>query len=153
VCWTAKDTAVLFATICSATAIVYRSDIKYYEFSWLNKNNSMIPMGTVVTVCMITGVVMAAGLPLVKDIPVLIKRLMGLLVLAAGLWNVFWYGFQHFREFWGMAALLSGTLMIVTAIFILDETRLPAGLRKAKPVVLVLLLGCSLMYGITIARL
>ena len=110
-------------------------------------------MGTVVTVCMISGVIMAAQLPLMKSLPALVNRLVGAVVFAAGLWNVLWYGLQHLREFWGIAALVSGVLMIVTAIYILDETRLPAGLRRAKPVVLGLLLGCSIIYAVTIARL
>jgi hypothetical protein len=113
----------------------------------------MIPMGTVVTVCMFTGLIIAAPLPMLKSIPSRLKKISAYVVLAAGLWNVLWYGLQNLTEFWGMAALVSGVLMIVTAVYILAPSRLPGWLVLAKPVVLTLLLGCAMLYSITIARL
>ena len=115
--------------------------------------NPMIPMGTVVSVCMFIGLIVAAPLPVLKSIPILLRRICACVVMAAGLWNVLWYGLQHFSEFWGMAALTSGALMIVTAAYILAPSRLPGWLVLAKPVVLTLLLGCAMLYSITIARL
>ncbi len=113
----------------------------------------MIPMGTVVAVCMFTGLIVAVPLPEFIKIPILLKKIGAGVVMAAGLWNVLWYGLQHFSEFWGMAALTSGVLMIVTAAYILAPMRLPGWLVLAKPVVLTLLLGCAMLYSITIARL
>jgi hypothetical protein len=113
----------------------------------------MIPMGTVVTVCMFIGLIVTAPLPVLNKIPSLLKKIGACVVMAAGLWNVLWYGLQHFSEFWGMAALTSGVLMIVTAAYILAPSRLPGWLLLAKPVVLTLLLGCAMLYSITIARL
>ena len=113
----------------------------------------MIPMGTVVTVCMFTGLI-AALVPPKSDGPrTLVLRLVGVIVLAAGLWNVFWYGLQHYAEFWGVAALISGVTMIQTSLYVFRVGGLPAISIRAKPFVLVLLLGCALMYAITIARL
>ena len=113
----------------------------------------MIPMGTVVSVCMFIGLIVAAPLPVLNKIPSLLKKIGAGVVMAAGLWNVLWYGLQHFNEFWGMAALTSGGLMVVTAAYILAPARLPGWLLLAKPVVLTLLLGCAMLYSITIARL
>ena len=113
----------------------------------------MIPMGTVVTVCMFTGLIVAAPVPALKKIPVLLRKTGAGVVMVAGLWNVLWYGLQNFSEFWGMAALASGVLMVVTAVYILAPSRLPGWLVLAKPVVLTLLLGCAMLYSITIARL
>ncbi len=113
----------------------------------------MIPMGTVMTVCMILGVIMGSKPPAVSHFPHSLQRATGLVVLVAGVWNVFWYGLQHLTEFWGLAALISGILMMVTATYILDEKSVPQGLHKLRPWVLLSLLACALTYGITIARL
>jgi hypothetical protein len=112
----------------------------------------MIPMGTLVTVCMFTGLVMAMPQILKKTTP-LVRNMLGTIVLAAGLWNVLWYGIQHFAEFWGLAALTSGSMMILTAFYILREGWLPVILVRIKPLTLLLLLGCALMYAIKIASL
>jgi hypothetical protein len=110
-------------------------------------------MGTVVSVCMFIGLIVAAPLPVFKKIPILLRKIGAYVVMVAGLWNVLWYGLQNFTEFWGMAALISGVLMIVTAAYILVPSRLPGWLLLTKPVVLTLLLGCAMLYSITIARL
>lgn len=112
----------------------------------------MLPMGTIVTCCMIAGLIFAVP-PLAKGSPRAIRYIIGTLVLAAGLWNVLWYASQHFREFWGLAALCSGILMVITSIYILKSSWLPAFVRRAKPVILLMLLGFALLYAITIIRL
>ncbi len=113
----------------------------------------MIPMGTVVTVCMFAGLVIATPLPILRKCPTLLLNLIGYIVLAAGLWNVLWYGVQHYTEFWGVAALTSGVIMILTALYILRIGWLPPVLYRVKPLVLLLLLGCALLYAIEIASL
>ena len=116
----------------------------------------MIPMGTVVTVCMFTGVVFASHLPpfnLTGRLPLSTRRGVGVLVMLAGTWNVLWYGVQHFAEYWGIAALVSGILMMLTSFYIIDEKRLPALIQKARPVVLVLLLICACRYAFEIYHL
>ena len=111
----------------------------------------MLPMGTIVTVCMFIG--LAAAAPPLKKLPMFIRKVGAWVVLTAGLWNVLWYGVQHYSEFWGIAALGSGGLMIVVALYVLAPSRLPDWLRPAKPFVLSLLLLCAMFYAITIARL
>lgn len=110
-------------------------------------------MGTIVAACMFAGVLVAARLPLLRRLPQVIEKLTGILVLAAGLWNVFWYALRHIGEFWGFSALVSGLLLIITGLFILNVSALPGFLVRLKPVVLVLLFCYGLLYAITIARL
>ena len=76
----------------------------------------MLPMGTIVAVCMLFGVIFAARLPVIRSCPDIIQKLIGWVLLAAGLWNTLWYGLQHLTEFWGISALISGVLMIITAL-------------------------------------
>ena len=113
----------------------------------------MIPMGTVMTVCMFAGLFVATLQIQLSRFPVLLHQLAGFIVLAAGLWNVMWYGVRHYSEFWGLAALGSGGLMILTALYILQVRWLPHVLRRIKPLVLLLLLACALMYAMKIASL
>jgi uncharacterized membrane protein HdeD (DUF308 family) len=109
-------------------------------------------MGTIVTACMIGGLIVAVP-PMAKACPRFIRQLIGVVLLAAGLWNVLWYASQHFREFWGLAALCSGVLMIITSIYILKANWLPAFIRRAKPVILLMLLCFAVLYAFTIYRL
>ena len=112
----------------------------------------MLPMGTIVTSCMIAGLIVSVP-PLAKVCPRPIRLVIGVILLAAGLWNVLWYASQHIQEFWGLAALCSGVLMVITSIYILKASWLPAFIRKAKPVILLMLLGFAMLYAITIIRL
>ncbi len=111
----------------------------------------MLPMGTIVTACMFIG--LAAAAPPFKKLPLFIRKAGAWVVLVAGLWNVLWYGVQNYNEFWGIAALVSGALMVITALYVLAPSRLPGWLRSAKPFLLSLLLVCAMFYAITIARL
>ena len=112
----------------------------------------MLPMGTIVTCCMIAGLIIAVP-PMAKGCPRPIRHVIGIILLAAGLWNILWYASQHIREFWGLAAFCSGVLMVITSIYILKASWLPAFIRKAKPVILLMLLGFAMLYAITIFRL
>ena len=113
----------------------------------------MLPMGTIVTVCMFVGLIIAAPVALIKKSPLLLRKACAGVVLAAGLWNMLWYGLQHLTEFWGIAALISGALMIATAGYVLIPSRLPGWIRMLRPTILILLFGCAMLYAITIARL
>ena len=113
----------------------------------------MLPMGTIVTVCMFVGLIVAAPVAPIKRLPLLLRKTCACVVLTAGLWNVLWYGLQHLTEFWGIAALISGVLMITTAGYVLIPSRLPGWIRVLKPTILILLFACATLYAITIARL
>ena len=112
----------------------------------------MIPMGTIVTACMIAGLIVAVP-PMAKQCPRRIRDIIGIMLLAAGLWNIFWYAAQHFRQFWGLAAFCSGVLMVITSLYILNANWLPAFIRQAKPFVLLMLLGFAVLYAINIYQL
>jgi len=128
----------------------------------------MLPMGTIVTVCMLVGLIFASDLPglkLTRRLPQMVQRVVAAIVFAAGCWNVFWYGLQHTTEFWGQMALLSGVLMIAASLYIATSARIqgrtPARTQiheqgwpwRIKPLVLLGLLLCMLKYAHTIYNL
>ncbi len=116
----------------------------------------MLPMGTIVTVCMLIGLIFAIDLPGLgskNKLPLMVKRVAAGITFMAGCWNFFWYGLQHLTEFWGQMALLSGVLMIVTAIYIIRPLSLPSWVSTIKPLVLLALLLCMLKYAHTIYNL
>jgi len=110
-------------------------------------------MGTIMAGCMLVGVIFAAKLPILSRFPDIVQKLVGIIVLLGGLWNFLWYSLRHLTEFWGIAALVSGVLMIVTGLYLIKETILPSWLIRLRPFVLVVLLGYGLMYAVTIYRL
>ena len=114
----------------------------------------MLPMGTIMTVCMAVGVLFAARpLGLHRASPRRLLETVGVVLLLAGLWNALWHAPRHLDGFWGWAALGSGSLMLLVAAFLLVPTRLPPPLVRARPLVVLALAGCTLLYGIGIYRL
>lgn len=116
----------------------------------------MLPMGTIMTGCMLTGVLFATRLPVLRPLqklPAWFRKTIALVVFAAGSWNVFWYALRHITEFWGVAALISGCLLLLTSAYIFNASCLPRFLQKIRPGVLFLLLCCAVLYGVTIYRL
>ncbi len=70
-----------------------------------------------------------------------------------GAWNAF-YGVRHLSEFWGLAALVSGLLMLVSALVLLLERiqgYSPAALPRA--LLVAGLVVCFLLYVITIIQI
>jgi len=54
-----------------------------------------LPMGTIVTVCMLIGLLIATPYAMnkrLKALPVAIARTFGGIVLLGGVWNTFWHG-------------------------------------------------------------
>jgi hypothetical protein len=76
-----------------------------------------------------------------------------------------WYGLRHLGDFWGLAALVSGILMVGTAIVAVEERSqfgasrigwLRHSYRAIRPLslpIFVGLLACFLIYSITLVRL
>ena len=115
-----------------------------------------LPMGTIMVVCMLLALLFTTRLPVINVLqksPALLRWPIAGVVLLAGLWNVFWYALRHLTEFWGIAALVSGLLMLIAAAYIAINSGLPAWLQKVRPVILLLLTACMLLYAITIFRL
>jgi len=116
-----------------------------------------IPMGTVVTVVMLLGTVFAIRFPaggLGQLMPTWLTRLVGVLLGAAGLWNVLWYGLQHLTEFWGHMALGSGVAMIVVgSLLLLSRDKTPVVLDKLRPLFVLVLALFGFYYAWTIYNL
>ena len=116
----------------------------------------MLPMGSIVTVCMFVGLVYALLQLFTKPVrrfPAYIHAAIGGIVFMAGAWNVFWYAARNITQFWGMAALASGIALMLTGYRIFKNDSAPATLKKFVPVVLLVLFGCMVLYGVTIYRL
>lgn len=115
-----------------------------------------MPMGTIVTVCMLIGLLFAVPYALngkLSPLPTFVACFVGAIVFTAGGWNTFWHGLRNLTNFWGLAALISGIFMMLTALYIMQIKSLPAGLLRMRIVVLLGLFACFMLYAITIARL
>ena len=82
-------------------------------------------MGILVAAFMLVGLLMSLpmvppGLRVLRARPGLVDVLASGLLLA-GLWNSLWFGLRHLAEFWGLAALASGSIMIAVAVLLLFE--------------------------------
>ena len=97
-----------------------------------------IPMGTVVTACMIICALAANRLPagaLNARLPRPLLIGIGYLCVAAGLWNALWYALRHITELWGQMAFGSGMLLVALgALLILPAGRVPEKLENARHV-------------------
>ncbi len=113
----------------------------------------MLPMGTIMACTMLVGALFALRPSILKSTPKAVNNGIAGLVLLGGSWNIFWYWLNHLTEFWGLAALISGTMMLVTAGYICNCNRMPLWLKTLRPVVLFILLACALTYGIAIYNL
>jgi len=82
----------------------------------------MIPMGTVVTVVMLIGVVVGTVTLLWPRSAGWLTRGAGCIVLLAGAWNVFWHWLRHPMEYWGLAALVSGILMLFVGAILVKNS-------------------------------
>jgi hypothetical protein len=116
----------------------------------------MLPMGSIMAGTMMLAVIVTAdinGQSLARKLPNLIVKVIASIVMLAGLWNVLWYGAQHIGELWGNMALLSGFLMLLTSIYLFKGQNVAQFLRVIKPLVLISLFFCSILYGYTIYNL
>ena len=124
-----------------------------------------LPWGIVVTVFHVAGhrVVgaLAAGLALSwrRDQAACAAAAASLGVLAAGAGTLFWHGLRHPGMFWGIAALVSGLLMMTAAIHLLRRPGATDG-ADARPgtalfatLLLTGLAACFLLYAVTLVRL
>ncbi len=121
-------------------------------------------MGIVVTIFMLSGLLVISPWP---------KLSLGMLrtnsnvvnfiasgLLLAGLWNSLWHGLRYLDHFWGLAALVSGFFMVMTAVLIFVDYGKKTGLQKIysfiKPLSLLWVIGLFasfLLYAITLIQL
>jgi len=116
----------------------------------------ILPMGTIVTVCMLIGLLAATPYLVskqLKPLPRIVAWIVGGIVLLGGIWNTFWHGIRHLTDAWGQAALISGVFMMLTGLYLVRFDSLPPLLKKLRPWVLLGLLGWFLIYAIKIASL
>lgn len=126
-------------------------------------------MGIVVSFFMLLGLLMALpwvppGSRILRSRPGTVDVLASGLLLS-GFWNVLWYGLRHAFECWGVAALVSGVLMIAVAVLLLVEhggdswRRQPLMVRAHsvfKPLAVPLVAGlslCFVLYAVALVRL
>jgi len=112
----------------------------------------MIPMGTVMAVCLVIG---ALGMAFVLKFSRPLVIGLGLLLEAAGVWNAFWYGLQHFSEFWGQMAFWSGIAMFVSGAFCLrlSSSEFRAKVQRIIPLLALILAAFGGYYSWTIYNL
>lgn len=79
---------------------------------------------------------------------------------AAGAWNTFWYGLQNSASFWGMAGLITGVVMMLSAVVLTTQgnsnkliARLYAILNPFRVPLFVALLASFLLYLVTLIQL
>jgi hypothetical protein len=118
-------------------------------------------MGIVVAVFMLVGLLMASpwlppGTRRLRSSPNMVDWLASGMLLA-GLWNALWYGLRHLAEFWGVAALVSGAVMVAVAVLLLLEhsgdawRRQPVMVRAHalfKPLAVPLVIALGLCFGL-----
>ena len=126
-------------------------------------------MGIVVAAFMLSGLLLVSPwlpnrLRVLRDNSTLVGAL-GAGLFAAGLWNALWHGLRHLGDFWCLAAVVSGTLMVGVAIVILEERSqfgasrigwLSRSYRAIRPLSLPMfvgLLACFLLYATALVRL
>lgn len=116
----------------------------------------MLPMGTIVTVCMLVGIlclIAQLAKTTANSLPGWLFRALGGIVFCAGAWNTFWHGLRNLTNFWGIAALLSGIIMMFAAVLVIRFSNKNRDNHLQRVVALVLLTAFFLLYAITILRL
>ena len=111
----------------------------------------VIPMGTVVTACMILCVAFSTRIPaggLNARTPTVLLRLIGIVTGAAGLWNIFWYALRNFTDVWGQMAFGSGLLLVaLSALLVLGPAKAPPSLAKMRHVLVIALAIFASLYA------
>lgn len=124
----------------------------------------VLPMGTIVTVCMLLGLLFsvpwkpwhtlwASVWRFSQSLPNFLQKVVALVLILAGSWNLFWYGVRNVPEFWGVAAAISGALLLLTGYFLLKRSADSSSTGRLRMAGWFGLLVCFLLYAITILRL
>jgi len=106
-------------------------------------------MGIVVALVMLVGLVVMVR----KNTQAVTTKAVALLLLIGGFWNALWYGLRNLSDFWGLAGLVSGIVMVLAAVYL--WLSLSGNQQKtAIKVLLVCALGaCFALYFITLLQL
>ena len=126
-------------------------------------------MGILVSAFMLIGLLMSLpwlppGLRALRSSPRAVDVLASGLMLA-GLWNSLWCGLRHLSEFWRVAALSSGSVIIAVASLLLVErgsdawrrqpvaVRLQSALKSLQTSLVISLTCCFVIYAVALVRL
>jgi hypothetical protein len=123
-------------------------------------------MGIVVTVFMLLGLLAVSPFSWLNvGTSRRCVQVIGLGLLLAGMWNTFWHGLRFWGDFWGIAAVVSGSFMVLVAIIILHkfsyenrsiQSLVTFGYKIVSPLSIVWIVGLFLsflLYAITLIRL
>ena len=119
-------------------------------------------MGIVVTIAMLLGLVVLRPTPWrgsdlgAPDLRFVV--FVSAFLTLAGLWNSLWHGLQNLDSFWGIAALISGVIMILAAVIIFLERGDPVGagstwVGSIRAAIVWALAACFLLYAVTLIQL
>ena len=108
-------------------------------------------MGIVMAIVMLAGLTMM----LKKNRSLIASNIVALLLLLGGFWNALWYGLRHLGQFWGAAGLVTGFVMVVTALYLwLNKSSKGSNIRTDYKIVVTSALAASfLLYFITLVQL
>jgi hypothetical protein len=126
-------------------------------------------MGIVVTIIMLLGLLLRWPIPFIHQrleaSAPLSANIIGGMLLLGGLWNSLWFGLQHLDVFWGLAALVSGIVMLAVALMVFAERgsqfiQLNVVIKNINSVITpfsllinISLLACFLLYAVTLIQL
>ncbi|MFT4629587.1 MAG: hypothetical protein ACI9WC_002044 [Arenicella sp.] len=89
-----------------------------------------------------------------------IKSIAPVVLVTAGAWNTLWYGLQNAASFWGKAGLITGLVMILSAVLLTTQlnqnkiiTFLYNILKPFRLPLFVTLLASFLLYLVTLIQL
>ncbi|MGH1542215.1 MAG: hypothetical protein ACRBHB_17435 [Arenicella sp.] len=122
-------------------------------------------MGIVVTIVMLLGLMAmlssrVTALAWMQRKPN--TRIIILLLIVLGIWNSLWHGLRHLDSFWGIAGLISGIFMLLTALLLsadkngIQQSMVYPAYKAIKPISWLIvfgLLACFLLYAITLIQL
>ena len=108
-------------------------------------------MGIVMAIVMLAGLTMM----LKRKRSLIASNIVALLLLLGGFWNALWYGLRHLGQFWGVAGLVTGFVMIATALYLwLNKSSKDSNTRTDYKIVVTSALAASfLLYFITLVQL
>jgi len=116
-------------------------------------------MGIVVSLAMLLGMIFLSSkyFYLERRQSLFVRAGLIFLVLA-GLWNSIWYGLQHIKTFWGVAALVSGAFILLSALWVYkkgftETTDCCSTQHLIKSLVIVGLFLCFMLYAVSIVRI
>jgi len=119
-------------------------------------------MGIVVTIAMLLGLVVLRPTPwrdgASENGDLRFVVFTSATLLLTGLWNALWYGLRNLDSFWGVAALVSGIIMILAAMIIFLESGEPVvadstWVGSIRSLVVWALAACFLLYAVTLVQL